>query len=64
MIGAAGDEATVTAEGVAEGAVDDAIVTRDSPVVDEDDIVVVVDYVIVHEVEFQALEVIWLIICR
>ena len=30
VIGAAGDEATVTAEGIAEGAVDDAIITQEN----------------------------------
>ena len=49
MIGRVDDEATVTAEGGADGG-DEAIVTGESPVVDDDDIVDVVDYVIVEGV--------------
>ena len=42
VIGAADDEATVTAEGEANGG-DEAIVTGESPVVDDDDIDDVID---------------------
>ena len=44
VIGRVDDEATVTAEGDADGG-DEAIVTGESPVVDDDDIVDVVDYI-------------------
>ena len=44
VIGRVDDEATVIAEGDADGG-DEAIVTGESPVVDDDDIVDVVDYV-------------------
>ena len=56
------DEATVTAEGEA-GVGDEAIVTGEPPG-DDDDIVDVVDYVIVHEVVLLGLEVVRLITCR
>ena len=63
VVRATDDEATVTAEGEAEGG-DEAIVTGESPVVDDDDIVDVVDYVIVEEVVLIDLEVVRLITCR
>ena len=63
VIGSADDEATVTAEGEADGG-DEAIVTGESPVVDDDDIDDVVGYVIVHEVVLIGLEVVRLITCR
>ena len=46
VIGRINDEATVTAEGEAESG-NETIVAGESPVVDDDDIVDVVDYVIV-----------------
>ena len=63
VIGRVDDEATVTAEGEAEGG-DEAIVTGESPVADDDDIVDVVDYVIVEGVVLIDLEVVRLITCR
>ena len=63
MIGCADDEATVTAEGEADGG-DEAIVTGESPVVDDDDFVDVVDYVIVEGVVLIYLEIVRLITCR
>ena len=53
----------VTAEGEAEGG-DEAIVTGESLVVDDDDIIDVVDYVIVEGVVLIDLEVVRLITCR
>ena len=61
VIGRVDDEAT--AEGEADGG-DEAIVTGEPPVVDDDDIVDVVDYVIEEGVVLIDLEVVRLITCR
>ena len=63
VIGRVDDEATVTAEGEAEGG-DEAIVTVESPLVDGGDIVDVVEHVIVKGVVQSDIEVVWLITCR